>query len=314
MSFHDTKSQTGGVSMERVTDSSFPEQHLLELILSYGNMATAWDRVRANHGAPGIDDITVEAFPDHTRPLWAGIRKSLETGSYLPTPVKRVEIPKDTGGTRPLGIPIVLDRLIQQSIAQVLTPMFDPEFSESSHGFRPKRSAHDAVRQVREYIRQGFRTAVKIDLAKFFDTVNSDLLMTFVGRKVRDKRVLALIGKYLRAGVVVDGRLQKTRMGVPQGGPLSPLLANILLDYLDKELEKRGHKFARYADDFVILVKSRRAGERVMESVSQFLTRTLKLTVNEAKSAVAKSDRISFLGFIFKGNRPFVNSNGRFGN
>ena len=303
MSFHDTKSPTGGVAVERVTDSSSPKQHLLERILSYGNMATAWERVRANHGAPGIDGITVEQFPDLTRPLWAGIRESLETGSYLPTPVKRAEIPKDTGGTRCLGIPIILDRLIQQAIAQVLTPIFDPEFSESSHGYRPKRSAQDAVRQVREYIRQGFRTAVKIDLSKFFDSVNFDLLMTFVGRKVRDKRVLALIGKYLRAGVMVDGRLQKTRMGVPQGGPLSPLLSNILLDYLDKELEKRGHKFARYADDFVILVKSRRAGERVMQSVSQFLTKTLKLTVNEAKSAVAKADRISFLSFIFKGNR-----------
>lgn len=303
MSFHDTKSPTGGVAMERVTDSSSPKQHLLERILSYGNMASAWERVRANHGSPGIDGITVEQFPDHTRPLWSGIRESLETGSYWPTPVKRTEIPKDTGGTRCLGIPIILDRLIQQAIAQVLTPIFDPEFSESSHGYRPKRSAHDAVRQVREYIRQGYRTAVKIDLSKFFDSVNFDLLMHHVGRKVRDKRVLALIGKYLRAGVMVDGRLQKTRMGVPQGGPLSPLLANILLDYLDKELEKRGHKFARYADDFVILVKSRRAGERVMQSVGQFLTHTLKLSVNEAKSAVAKADRISFLGFIFKGNR-----------
>lgn len=289
--------------MERVTASSLPEQHLLERILSYGNMATAWERVRSNHGAPGIDGITVEEFPDRTRPLWVGIRESLKTGSYLPTPVQRVEIAKDTGGTRPLGIPIVLDRLIQQAISQVLTPIFDPGFSESSHGFRPGRSAHGAVRQVREYIRQGYRTAVKIDLSKFFDTVNFDLLMHYVGRKVRDKRVLALIGRYLRAGVMVDGRLQKTRQGVPQGGPLSPLLANILLDNLDKELEKRGHKFARYADDFVILVKSRRAGERVMQSVSQYLTNTLKLTVNEAKSTVAKTDRIIFLGFIFKGYR-----------
>jgi len=303
MSFHDTKSPSGGVDMERVTDSSSPKQHLLERILSYGNMATAWERVRSNHGAPGIDGITIDAFPDHTRPLWSGNRESLETGNYLPTPVKRVEIPKDTGGTRPLGIPIVLDRLIQQSISQVITPIFDPEFSESSHGFRPGRSAHQAVRQVQQYLRQGYRIAVKIDLSKFFDTVNFDLLMTFVGRKVRDKRVLSLIGKYLRAGVVVDGRRQETRMGVPQGGPLSPLLANILLDNLDKELEKRGHKFARYADDFVILVKSRRAGERVMESISQFLTRTLKLKVNEAKSEVAKATQITFLSFTFKGYR-----------
>jgi RNA-directed DNA polymerase len=303
MSFHDTMSPTGGVAVERVIDPAFPEQHLLERILSFGNMATAWERVKANHGAPGNDGITIEQFPDHTRPLWAGIRESLKAGSYSPTPVKRVEIPKDTGGTRPLGIPIVLDRLIQQAISQVITPIFDPGFSASSYGFRPGRSAHQAVRKVQEYIREGYRIAVKIDLSKFFDTVNFDLLMHHVSRKVHDKRVLSLIGKYLRAGAVVDGRLQETHMGVPQGGPLSPILSNILLDNLDKELEKRGHKFARYADDFVILVKSRRAGERVMESVSQFLTKTLKLTVNEAKSAVAKADRISFLSFIFKGNR-----------
>ncbi len=303
MSFHDTKNPTGGVAMGRVTDSSFPEQHLLERVLSRENMERAWKQVKANHGAPGIDGITIEQFPDHTRPLWADIRESLATGSYMPTPVKRVEIPKDTGGTRPLGIPIVLDRLIQQSISRVLTPIFDPEFSASSYGYRPERSAPMAARHVREYIRQGFRTAVKIDLSKFFDSVNFDLLMHHVSRKVHDKRVLALIGKYLRAGVMVDGRLQKTHMGVPQGGPLSPLLANILLDTLDKELELRGHKFARYADDFVILVKSRRAGVRVMQSVSQFLTKELKLTVNEAKSVVAKADRIIFLGYIFKGNR-----------
>lgn len=303
MSFHDIENPTGGVPMKRVIDQPTPEQHLLERILSSENMETAWKRVRANKGAPGVDGVTIDQFPDHTRPLWADIRASLATGSYLPTPVLRVEIPKPTGGTRPLGIPTVLDRLIQQSIAQVLTPIFDPEFSASSFGFRPGRSAHDAVRQLREYLRQGYRIAVDIDLAKFFDTVNHDLLMTLVGRKVRDKRVLSLIGKYLRAGVEVNGRLEKTPLGVPQGGPLSPLLANILLDHLDKELEKRGHKFVRYADDFVILVKSQRAGERVMGSVRKYLTHHLKLTVNEDKSKVAKRDQISFLGFVFKGTR-----------
>jgi RNA-directed DNA polymerase len=303
MSFHDTPNPSRGVSMERVVDRSTPEQNLLERILSSENMELAWKKVRANKGAPGVDGVTIEDFPDQTRPLWADIRASLATGSYQPKPVLRVEIPKPTGGTRPLGIPIVLDRLIQQSIAQVLTPIFDPEFSVSSFGFRPGRSAQDAVRQLREYLRQGYRIAVDIDLAKFFDTVNHDLLMHYVGRKVRDKRVLALIGRYLRAGVEVDGRLEKTRMGVPQGGPLSPLLANILLDHLDKELEKRGHKFVRYADDFVILVKSERAGERVMESVRKHLTHQLKLTVNEDKSQVARSDRISFLGFVFKGTK-----------
>ena len=303
MSFHDTPNPKGEVPMERVVDRSTPEQHLLERILSTENMELAWKRVRANKGAPGVDGVTIEDFPDLARPLWAGIRASLATGTYQPKPVLRVEIPKTTGGVRPLGIPIVLDRLIQQSIAQVLTPIFDPEFSASSFGFRPGRSAHDAVRQLRGYLRQGYRIAVDIDLAKFFDTVNHDLLMTMVGRKVRDKRVLALIGRYLRAGVEVDGRLEKTRMGVPQGGPLSPLLANILLDHLDKELESRGHKFVRYADDFVILVKSRRAGERVMASVRKYLTNKLKLTVNEDKSQVAHSDRISFLGFVFKGTK-----------
>jgi RNA-directed DNA polymerase len=303
MSFHDIENPTGGMPMERVIDQPSPEQHLLERILSRENMETAWKRVKANKGAPGVDGITIEQFPDQTRPLWEAIRASLATGTYQPKPVLRVEIPKPAGGTRPLGIPTVLDRLIQQSIAQVLTPIFDPEFSVSSFGFRPNRSAHDAVRQLREYLRQGYRIAVDIDLAKFFDTVNHDLLMTVVGRKVRDKRVLALIGRYLRAGVEVAGRLEKTRLGVPQGGPLSPLLANILLDHLDNELEKRGHKFVRYADDFVILVKSQRAGERVMGGVRKYLTHQLKLTVNEDKSQVAHTDRISFLGFVFKGTR-----------
>ncbi|GLI39315.1 group II intron reverse transcriptase/maturase [Geobacter hydrogenophilus] len=303
MSFHDTQNPNGGVPMERVIDQPTPENHLLERILATENMELAWKRVRANKGAPGVDGITIDDFPDKFRPLWGDIRASLATGTYQPKPVLRVEIPKPTGGTRPLGIPIVLDRLIQQSIAQVLTPIFDPGFSGSSFGFRPGRSAHDAVRQLREYLQQGYRIAVDIDLAKFFDTVNHDLLMTMVGRKVRDKRVLALIGRYLRARVEVDGRLEKTRKGVPQGGPLSPLLANILLDNLDKELEKRGHKFVRYADDFVILVKSERAGERVMGSVRHYLTRQLKLTVNEDKSNVARSGDISFLGFVFKGTK-----------
>lgn len=303
MSFHDISNPPGEMPVKRVIGQPTPEQHLLERILSRENLETAWKRVRANKGAPGVDGMTIAQFPDQTRPLWTDIRASLATGTYQPKAVLRVEIPKTTGGTRPLGIPTVLDRLIQQSMAQVLTPIFDPDFSASSFGFRPNRSAHQAVRQLREYLRQGYRIAVDIDLAKFFDTVDHDLLMTLVGRKVRDKRVLALIGRYLRAGVKVAGRLEKTRRGVPQGGPLSPLLANILLDHLDKELERRGHKFVRYADDFVILVKSRRAGERVMAGVRKYLTTKLKLTVNEDKSQVARSDDISFLGFVFKGTK-----------
>jgi len=292
---------TGGASGRRVADKPNPNEHLLERIMSRSNMLKAWERVRANKGAPGIDNVPVDDFMAFAREHWDNIRASLYAGTYQPLPVKRVEIPKATGGTRPLGIPTVLDRLIQQAIAQVLYHIFDPHFSESSFGFRAGRSAHDAVYRARDYIRQGYRVAVDADLSKFFDTVDHDILMNRVGGRVRDKRVLQLIGKYLRAGVLVDGRLQETRKGVPQGGPLSPLLANILLDDLDKELEKRGHCFARYADDFVILVKSRRAGDRVMQSISRFLERKLKLKINQQKSKVASTNEITFLGFTFKG-------------
>ena len=254
MSSHDMMNPYGEVHMGRVVESFDPNERLLERILSKENLETAWKRVKANRGAPGVDGIAIDKFPDHTRDLWAGIRESLLAGTYQPLPVRRVEIPKPTGGTRPLGIPTVLDRLIQQAIAQVLSPIFDPTFSESSFGFRPGRSAHNAVCKAREYIREGHRIAVDVDLSKFFDTVDHDVLMLRVARKIRDKRVLRLIGKYLRAGVMAQGRLQETRLGVPQGGPLSPLLANIILDDLDKELEKRGHRFVRYADDFIVLV------------------------------------------------------------
>jgi len=275
MSSHDMMNPYGGVHTRRVIEPFDPNKRLLERILSKENLETAWKRVKANHGAPGIDDISIDQFPGHTRPLWIGIHDSLLAGTYQPLPVKRVEIPKPTGGMRPLGIPTVLDRLIQQAIAQVLSPIFDPSFSDSSFGFRSGRSAHHAIHKAREYIREGYRIAVDMDLSNFFDTVDHDVLMHRVARKVRDKRVLRLIGKYLRAGVMVQGRLQETRLGVPQGGPLSPLLANIILDDLDKELEKRNHRFVRYADDFIVLVKSSRAGERVMESLKRFLQRTL---------------------------------------
>lgn len=215
----------------------------------------------------------------------------------------RVELAKPNGGVRLLGIPTVLDRLIQQAIAQQLGPIFDPGFSDHSYGFRPHRSAYDAVRHVADGIKSGRRIAVDLDLSKFFDAVNHDVLMVRLARKVTDKRVLHLIGHYLRAGVEVDGRLQRTTQGVPQGGPLSPLLANVVLDDLDKELERRDHHFARYADDFTILVKSPRAGERVMASVRRFLERMLKLKVNETKSAVVKTNALTFLGFAFKGSR-----------
>jgi RNA-directed DNA polymerase len=280
-------------------EEPFSNDHLLERILSTENVRRAWKQVRANKGAPGIDGVTVEQFPDTFRELWPKIRSTLFEGVYAPSPVLRVEIPKPDGSKRPLGIPTVLDRIIQQAIAQVLGLIFDPLFSGSSCGFRPGRSAHDGVRQVKQIIGQGYTVAVDTDLSKFFDTVNHDVLMVRVSRRVQDKRVLRLIGKYLRAGVMVKGRLQATPTGVPQGGPLSPLLANVLLDDLDKELERRGHRFVRYADDFIIMVKSLSAGTRVMASIRRFLEQELRLTVNEKKSKVAPIEECGFLGFVF---------------
>jgi RNA-directed DNA polymerase len=303
MSSHNIKKPNGGVTMRRVMEQPDPNENLLERVLSRDNVQKAWKRAKANKGVPGIDNMSIDDFPEFARAQWDNIRDSLMAGTYQPSPVKRVEIPKPTGGKRPLGIPTVLDRLIQQAMYQVMMPIFDPDFSEFSYGFRPGRSAHDAVRKAREYLREGCRIAVDMDLSKFFDTVNHDVLMHRVARKIRDKRILRLIGKYLRAGVVIKGRLQKSREGVPQGGPLSPLLANILLDDLDKELEKRGHRFVRYADDFVILVRTQRAGLRVKESVTRFLERKLKLKVNQDKSRVSSTDNTNFLGFTFKGTK-----------
>lgn len=299
MSLNSIEKPTGGVARQRVMGSAPSDENLMEQIFAGPNVRDAWKRVKANKGAAGVDGIKIADFPEKFRPEWQKIKHALMEGSYTPSPVLRVEIPKSDGSKRPLGIPTVLDRLIQQSIAQILTGIFDPGFSENSYGFRPGRSAHQAVKSVKESIGKGYRIAVDTDLSKFFDTVDHDILMVRVARKVKDKRVLKLIGKYLRAGVMVDGRLQSTPKGVPQGGPLSPLLANILLDDLDKELERRGHRFARYADDFTILVRSMRAGERVMESIKRFLTNTLKLIVNEKKSRVDHVERCSFLGFTF---------------
>jgi RNA-directed DNA polymerase len=260
--------------------------------------------VKANQGAPGIDGILLEDFPAFAREHWPTVRQALLDGSYQPTPVRRVAIPKPGGrGERQLGIPPVLDRLIAQAIAQVLTPLFDPEFSASSFGFRPGRSAHGALRQVQRYIGEGYRIAVDLDLEQFFDRVAHDVLLTRVARKVRDKRLLSLIGRYLRAGVLVGDFIQATEVGTAQGSPLSPLLANVLLDDLDKELERRGHRFARYADDLLVLVKSMRAGERVKTSLTRFLTTQLKLSVNESKSRVCRTEAVVFLGFTFRGTK-----------
>jgi RNA-directed DNA polymerase len=231
---------------------------------------------------------------------WPAIRQTLSEGRYQPQAVRRVTIPKPSGGERALGIPTVVDRVVQQAIAQIMTPIFDPEFSESSYGFRPGRSAHGALKQVRSDLKAGYRIAVDLDLAKFFDNVDHDILMARVARKVSDKRLLALIGRYLRAGVMMGSTLQPSELGTPQGGPLSPLLANILLDDLDRTLEGRGHRFARYADDLMVLVKSERAGQRVKASLTAYLGRQLKLPVNEKKSQVAKIEQCVFLGFTFR--------------
>ncbi|MGE5552563.1 MAG: group II intron reverse transcriptase/maturase [Betaproteobacteria bacterium] len=269
----------------------------MEQAVARENMWAALRRVERNGGAPGVDGVTVKSLRDLLRQKWEQTREELLRGTYRPQPVRRVEIPKPSGGVRMLGIPTVMDRLIQQALLQVLTPLFDPGFSNHSYGFRPGRRAHDAVRKAREYVEEGYTWVVDLDLEKFFDRVNHDKLMARVARKVEDKRVLKLIRAYLNAGVLIDGVVMASEEGTPQGGPLSPLLANIMLDDLDKELERRGHRFVRYADDCNIYVRTERAGKRVMGSVKQYLQERLKLRVNEAKSAVDRPWRRKFVGF-----------------
>ena len=282
------------------------DMNLMAQVVAKANVLKAWRRVKSNKGAPGSDGMTLEDFPAYAREHWPTIRQSLLDGVYPPRPVRRVAIPKPGGrGERMLGVPCVVDRVIQQAILQVLTPIFDPEFSESSFGSRPKRSAHGAIKQIKGYLKEGYRIAVDLDLEKFFDTVCHDVLMARVSRKVHDKVLLKLIGRYLRAGVMVDGVVQVTEWGTPQGSPVSPMLANVLLDDLDKELEKRGHRFVRYMDDLVILVKSVRAGKRVMAKISRYLTQKLKLKVNRQKSQVVNVHALEYLGFQFRGIRVY---------
>jgi RNA-directed DNA polymerase len=280
-------------------DEGKANAELWEQVWGKENLLRALERVERNGGAPGIDGMTVEELRPHLRERWLEIREALDQQNYKPSPVRRVEIAKPDGGVRQLGIPTVLDRLLQQAIAQALTPLFEPLFSPTSYGFRPCRSAHQAIEQAQEYIRTGYEWVVDIDLEKFFDQVNHDMLMARVARVVKDKRVLKLIRAYLNSGVMVNGVVLESEEGTPQGGPLSPLLSNIMLDDLDKELEKRGHKFVRYADDCNIYVQTRRAGERVMESVKTFLEKKLKLKVNPKKSKVDRATRVKFLGFSF---------------
>ncbi len=277
---------------------------LTEEVLRRENLFEALRRVRSNQGAPGVDGMTVEALVPYLKENWPSIREELLQGTYKPAPVRRVEIPKPEGkGMRSLGIPTVLDRLIQQAILQVLTPIFDSHFSEGSYGFRPGRGCHGAVMAARKYAEAGRRYVVDIDLEKFFDRVNHDVLMARVARRVGDKRLLRLMRRYLEAGVMSEGVIQVHEEGTPQGGPLSPLLSNILLDDLDKELERRGHRFCRYADDCNIYVRSAAAGERVMESITRFLEKRLRLRVNREKSAVGRPWARKFLGYTMTWHR-----------
>ena len=281
------------------TESQANTDKLIEEACEKENLKEALRRVKANAGAAGVDGMSVKELPEYLRENWPRLKEQLLAGAYRPQPVRRVEIPKSGGGTRKLGIPTVVDRFVQQAVMQVLQKRWDPTFSDSSYGFRPGRSAHQAVAKAQECIRQGYDWVVDIDLEKFFDRVNHDVLMGRVARRVSDKRMLKLIRGFLNSGVMENGLVGPTDEGTPQGGPLSPLLSNLLLDELDRELERRGHRFVRYADDCNIYVKSERAGQRVMEGVKRFLTRKLRLKVNDSKSAVARPRDRKFLGFSF---------------
>jgi group II intron reverse transcriptase/maturase len=295
----------GEAASEAVSDEAALARHaqtdcgacdLLGQALARGNMAAAWKHVKANKGSAGVDGRTVQDTGEYLKSAWPDIRRRLLDGSYRPDPVRRVGIPKPGGGVRELGIPTVVDRLIQQALLQVLQPLIDPSFSAHSHGFRPRRSAHGAVLEAQQYVQAGYRTVVDVDLEQFFDRVSHDILMDRLAKRIADKRVLRLIRRYLQAGIMAHGVHSERFEGTPQGGPLSPLLANVLLDEVDRELERRGHKFVRYADDCNVYVKSRRAGERVLQGLRGCYAK-LALRVNEAKTAVAAVWGRKFLGY-----------------
>jgi len=294
---------TESLVAERKTESPGITEQLMEEVIERENLKRAWKRVKANKGSPGVDGMNVEQLLGYLRGHWPGIREQLLSGTYQPQPVKRVEIAKPDGGIRKLGIPTVLDRFIEQALMQVLQRRWDWTFSEHSYGFRPKRSAHQAVAQAQQYVLEGYRWVVDIDLEKFFDRVNHDKLMGQVAKRIADKRVLRLMRAFLNAGVMEDGLVSPTDQGTPQGGPISPLLSNLVLDELDREIERRGHRFVRYADDCNIYVRSHRAGQRVMQSMVAFVTKRLKLKVNSEKSAVARPWERTFLGFSFCWNK-----------
>jgi RNA-directed DNA polymerase len=294
---------TESLTAKRRAESPAIGEQLMEEVCERENCKRALARVKANKGSAGVDRMTVQRLPAFLKQHWPAIREQLLSGTYEPQPVRRVEIPKPDGGKRKLGIPTVLDRFIQQAVMQVLQDRWDRTFSDHSYGFRPGRSAHQAVEQAQQYMAEGCRWVVDLDLEKFFDRVNHDKLMARIAERVSDKRMMKLIRAFLRAGVMECGLVSPVDEGTPQGGPLSPLLSNIVLDELDRELERRGHRFARYADDSNIYVRSRRAGERVMESIARFITAKLKLKVNQQKSAVARPWERKFLSFSFTWDR-----------
>src|SRR5476651_1549040 len=296
---NDLRGGTESSAGKRGTESPAITEQLMEEVCGRENCKQALKRVKANKGSPGVDGMTVHDLPGYLKQRWPAIREQLLNGTYKPQPVKRVEIPKPDGGVRKLGIPTVLDRFIQQAVMQVLQRQWNPTFSQYSYGFRPRRSAHHAVAQAQQYIAQGYGWVIDLDLEKFFDRVNHDKLMGQIAERVEDKRLLKLVRAFLNAGVMENGLVSPSGEGTPQGGPLSPLLSNLVLDELDRELERRGHRFVRYADDCNVYVCSERAGQRVMESVTRFITHTLKLKVNEKKSAVARPQERKFLGFSF---------------
>lgn len=292
---------TESLGAQRENESPAITERLMEEVCKRENCLQAWHRVKANKGAPGVDGMTIRRFPKYLKRHWPGIREQLLSGTYKPQPVRRVEIPKPDGGVRKLGIPTVLDRLVQQAVMQVLQRRWDATFSEHSYGFRPKRSAHQAVAEAQKHIAAGRGWVVDIDLEKFFDRVNHHRLLQAVSERISDERVIRLVAGYLRCGVLENGLVSPTEEGTPQGGPLSPLLSNLVLDELDRELEKRGHRFVRYADDCNVYVRSAAAGRRVMESITRFVDDKLKLRVNAEKSAVARPQARKFLGFSFTG-------------
>lgn len=287
------------ITENNITNASRSRERMLEKILDRKNLNKAFKRVKSNKGSPGVDKMSVDELLQHLRDSGDQLKQLILDGKYRPNPVRRVEIPKDNGKKRKLGIPTVTDRMVQQAIAQILTPIFERQFSDNSYGFRPRRSAHDAIRKCKENIQQGYKYAVDMDLEKYFDTVCQSKLIEILSRTIKDGRVIALIHKYLRAGVIAKHSYKETKVGVPQGGPLSPILSNIMLNELDKELEKRGHRFVRYADDLTIFCKSKRSANRTLQNIVPFIEKKLFLKVNREKTKVDYVGRIKFLGFSF---------------